>query len=87
MKIWLFVGLLTCFGTAAASESMGAGQQGSNITTPRHGQNMEAVRQQFGQPSQQLPAVGEPPITRWVYNGFTVYFEHDIVIHSVKHRS
>jgi hypothetical protein len=29
--------------------------------------------------------VGDPPITRWVYDRFTVYFENDRVIHSVVH--
>lgn len=87
MKVWLLVGLLAGLGTVNASESMTVSEQGSSISTPRHGQNMDTVRQNFGQPAQQLPAVGEPPITRWVYSGFTVYFEHDIVIHSVKHQS
>ena len=30
-----------------------------------------------------VPAVGKPPISRWEYPGFVVYFEHDHVIHSV----
>jgi hypothetical protein len=30
-----------------------------------------------------VPAVGEPPISRWEYTGYTVYFEHDLVLHSV----
>jgi len=27
--------------------------------------------------------VGKPPISRWEYPGFVVYFEHEHVIHSV----
>jgi len=30
-------------------------------------------------------AVGDPPISRWEYNGFSVYFEHDLALHSVIH--
>jgi hypothetical protein len=53
------------------------------IQTPRNGLNMAQVRQQFGEPAQEVPAVGEPPISRWEYSGYTVYFEHDLVLHSV----
>ncbi|MEW7978495.1 MAG: hypothetical protein G8D28_06820 [gamma proteobacterium symbiont of Phacoides pectinatus] len=44
------------------------------------------VRGRFGEPDQQLPWVGEPPISRWVYPDFTVYFEKEYVINSVVHR-
>ena len=49
---------------------------------------MQAVEQKFGQPSQRHNAVGgggvkHPPITRWDYPGFSVFFENDRVIHSV----
>ena len=37
----------------------------------------------YGTPRQPHAAVGEPPITRWDYPGFSVYFEHDLVIHAV----
>ena len=37
-------------------------------------------------PRQKHGAVGEPPITRWDYPGFSVYFEHETVIHSVARR-
>jgi hypothetical protein len=44
---------------------------------------MATVEARFGAPSLQQSAVGEPPITRWDYPGFVVFFEHDRVIHSV----
>lgn len=50
---------------------------------PTRGMDMDNVRNVFGEPSQQHAAVGEPPITRWDYDGFSVFFEHDKVIHSV----
>lgn len=58
-------------------------QSSSAMQTPRQGLNMAAVRQQFGEPAQQVAAVGEPPISRWEYTGFTVYFENNLVLHSV----
>ncbi len=88
MKSWLLTGVLvTSLGLSAATTPTAVGEQGSQqVTTPRSGQSMEKVRESFGEPQRRSPAVGEPPITRWVYKDFTVYFEHDRVIHSVKHR-
>lgn len=53
------------------------------VQTPSRGTSMETVRSRFGEPRETRPAVGEPPITRWIYPDFTVYFEHDRVIHAV----
>lgn len=55
---------------------------GPRVTLDR-GTTMDQVKQRFGMPAQILPAVGEPPITRWVYPQFIVYFERHWVIHSV----
>ena len=54
--------------------------------TPRNGIDMASVRQQYGDPLSEGGAIGDPPITRWEYEGFSVYFEHDLVLHSVIHR-
>ncbi|PLX62521.1 MAG: hypothetical protein C0630_06575 [Sedimenticola selenatireducens] len=56
------------------------------LLRPRTGQSMNSVRAQFGAPAQELPWVGEPPISRWVYTDFTVYFENEYVINTVVHR-
>ncbi len=53
------------------------------IPRPTTGWSMEQVLQQFGEPQQKLGAVGDPPVSRWVYEKFIVYFEHKTVIHSV----
>jgi hypothetical protein len=50
---------------------------------PRRGANMGAVEAQFGAPRARHAAVGQPPITRWDYDGFSVYFENSHVIHAV----
>ena len=53
------------------------------MVTPKSFMTMKGVSLQFGDPDHQAPAVGQPPITRWYYPGYTVYFEHDRVITSV----
>jgi hypothetical protein len=55
-------------------------------TLPGRGMTMEQVEERFGNPAEKIERVGEPPITRWVYGSFTVYFEYDKVIHSVTHK-
>lgn len=52
------------------------------IPRPTRGMNMQQVENNFGAPSSIISAVGEPPITRWVYEKYTVYFEHQYVIHA-----
>lgn len=56
------------------------------LPRPSTGQSMQTIRQRFGEPLNVTPWVGDPPITRWTYNNFTVYFEHELVITSVVHR-
>ena len=57
-----------------------------SMTLPGRGMLKDQVEQRFGDPSEKIPPVGEPPISRWVYPGYTVYFEYDHVIHSVRNR-
>lgn len=55
----------------------------SSIATPSRGMTMDQVTSKFGAPVTKVPAVGQPPISRWEYAGFVVYFEHEHVIHTV----
>jgi len=55
----------------------------SSVAKPNRGMTMETVEAQFGHPSNKRAAVGQPPITRWDYPGFSVFFEHQIVLHTV----
>ncbi len=50
---------------------------------PRRGINMDDVLRQFGEPDERYGPVGEPPISEWVYGSFRVYFEYEIVLHTV----
>ncbi len=59
------------------------------IRAPERGLSMSQVQRRFGAPQAKLPAAGgdtalHPVINRWQYDGFTVYFEKNIVIHSVR---
>lgn len=55
--------------------------------TPTRGATMSVVEARFGSPTTRHAAIGAPPITRWDYPGFSVFFEHDRVLHSVLVRS
>jgi hypothetical protein len=55
----------------------------ATVETPVRGTTMRAVEARFGAPSARHAAVGQPPITRWDYPGFSVYFEHQHVVHAV----
>jgi hypothetical protein len=55
----------------------------AEVATPTRGMTMSQVAGKFGDPVSKVPAVGKPPIARWEYPGFVVYFEQDHVIHSV----
>lgn len=53
---------------------------------PRRGMSMATVERAFGEPLARIPAVGQPPITRWEYLEFIVYFEHEVVLHAAVKR-
>lgn len=66
-------------------------QQSQAIEMPKRGMSMKQVEKKFGRPIKVLPPVGptskfQPPITRWVYDDYIVYFERDLVIHSARPR-
>ncbi|MGQ0429629.1 MAG: phosphodiesterase [Gammaproteobacteria bacterium] len=50
---------------------------------PSRGSTMSSVQGRFGEPTSRHATVGNPPITRWDYPQFSVYFEHDRVLHAV----
>ena len=54
---------------------------------PNRGSTMATVQGRYGEPTSRHSAIGDPPITRWDYPQFSVYFEHDRVLHAVLARS
>ena len=58
-----------------------------NTTLPVRGMRGSQVQRDFGAPEQKMPAVGKPPISRWIYPDYIVTFESDYVINAtLKHR-
>ncbi len=57
-----------------------------DMNIPVRGMHMDQVEKMYGKPVSINPPVGEPPITRWDYPGYSVYFEYSYVIQSVGKR-
>jgi hypothetical protein len=51
---------------------------------PTRGMSMAQVEREYGTPKDRHPATGKPPITRWDYEAFSVFFEYRTVLHSVR---
>jgi hypothetical protein len=63
-------------------------QQEQGMNLPRRGLTMAQVERQYGAPIRRLQTRGgdthkHPPINRWEYASYIVYFERNHVIHSV----
>ena len=81
----LWAALLASPLTLADTVSVPVGQQSDrhNIERPKTGMSKAQVRKTYGDPNSTVGAVGTPPISRWIYKDFTVYFEYNHVVHSV----
>lgn len=79
---------LCLFASISFAEVITVGKQGNAYQSeprPERGMRMHAVIEQYGQPITKHPAVGQPPIAKWEFDHYTVYFEYEYVIHSVLH--
>lgn len=89
MKVFTTVALLAALAatpTFAEVIRIPVGQQAAEkqaLQTPPRGITKAQVRARFGDPRAEFPAVGEPPISSWDYDNYRVYFEGDLVLHSV----
>ena len=59
---------------------------------PQRGMLMNQVTSRYGMPTRKHATVGggsaqQPPITRWDYPAFSVYFENDHVVSAVLNRA
>jgi hypothetical protein len=59
----------------------------ANSGRPTRGMTAASVESKYGAPQSKQAAVGDPPISRWEYTGFVVFFEYDRVIHAVVKRT
>ena len=95
LTLSLAAGLLLCLNapvTKADNLLVERVQSEQGIALPKRGNSMSQVEARFGAPQQKFPAVGggsrrTPPITRWVYNGFSVYFENRHVVDAVLNKA
>ncbi|HEX5961066.1 MAG TPA: hypothetical protein VFY97_07455 [Rhodanobacteraceae bacterium] len=63
-------------------------QQEQRMNMPKRGMTMDQVKHEYGAPLKVLPTRGgsskfQPPIHRWEYSKYIVYFEYSHVIHAV----
>lgn len=79
----LLAALLAVAPVIATAQDQPDGGPAAAVDRPQRGTAMSTVQNRFGEPVNRHPAVGQPPITRWDYPGFSVFFEHDLVIHAV----
>lgn len=91
-KQMITVLVLSWIGFIAHAEviTLPVGQQtaaNADIERPERGQTKAQVEAAYGAPRAMVDPVGDPPITSWEYADFTVFFEYDLVLHSVlKHQ-
>jgi hypothetical protein len=58
-------------------------RQAENMELPGNGMSSSEVIAKFGEPAKKYAPVGDPPITRWDYAQWSVYFEYDLVLFTV----
>ena len=87
LRILLLLALSAATPALAETLSTETGNPAATGGNPSRGSTMAAVQGRFGEPTQRHATVGNPPITRWDYPQFSVYFEHDRVLHAVLVRS
>ncbi len=74
------------FQASAEEVKLPVGQQAAEkqaLARPTQGMNKDQVEARFGSPMTLHGAVGDPPISAWEYSDFVVYFERDLVLHTV----
>ena len=61
-------------------------RQSDRMSLPINGVSKDEVRARYGEPEQKHAAVGDPPITQWTYDSWSVYFEYELVLFTVLHK-
>lgn len=84
----LAASLALCLPALSAAETIRVpvgqqAQQKSSLSRPSNGMKQSEVEAIYGKPLDWREAVGDPPISSWIYADFVVYFEYDEVIHTV----
>ena len=92
LSLFLCLGLFAALPSLADTLLIERVQAESGANLPKRGASMAQVEAQFGAPQQKFAAVGggsssTPPITRWQYGQFTVYFENSHVVNAVLNKA
>lgn len=69
----------------ASTAHQGPAQRAPTVRpdTPPRGMTKPRVLARYGNPVHKNAPVGQPPITRWDYPDYRLYFEYDHVLHAV----
>ena len=94
LALALATGLLLQASPASADTLLVDRAQSESAALPARGQSMSQVEAAYGAPDRKhAPVAGpnsrkhNPPITRWDYAGFSVYFEYNHVVDAVAAKS
>jgi hypothetical protein len=87
LRILLLLAASVATPALAETLSTDTGNPAAAAERPNRGSTMATVQGRYGEPTNRHAAVGNPPITRWDYPQFSVYFENDRVLHAVLVRS
>lgn len=79
----LFLSMACSAGAAADVLLIEQVRQAGRMDVPANGLSMSEVEASYGTPQDKQAAVGDPPISRWVYDHWSVYFEYDRVLYTV----
>lgn len=60
-------------------------RQVERMELPENGMSKTDVEAKFGAPGEREAAIGNPPISQWKYDDYSVYFEYDLVLFTVLH--
>lgn len=88
LKSPALLAVLFCFVSVSWADELviPVGQQGadkSSIERPKTGMTDKKVEAKFGAPLNRSTPIGKPPISKWEYSEYWVYFEGDRVINTV----
>jgi hypothetical protein len=89
VALYMGVGFIFAPGTYAADDNSLENQVDDSAMVesqrgfPSRGLSSKSVISAFGEPLSRSGPVGNPPISKWSYEGFSVFFEDDLVITTV----
>ncbi len=88
LSAFILVALACCLAGMVNAETLqvGSSENASRFESagkPSRGMTQARVEADYGAPQKTHAAVGDPPISRWDYAEFVVFFEYDRVIHAV----